>query len=132
MPQVVPLQALPNQSLQIPLDSNQWDISLKAANGFIAATFTLNGVIVQENVHLVSQQMILQYDYEENGNFALITQNDEIPDYTQFGITQQLTYLSQAELLAVRTNEPVIITAADFDPEGALPLRFSPQGYVLA
>lgn len=131
--QNVPLQNLPNQELSIPLDNNQWDISLRSANGTIAATFTLNGIVLIENVRVVAGMRMLPYKYLENGNFALITQSFEIPDYTKFGITQSLLYFSQDELNAVRNFNPVIITANDFDPNaGSLPLRFAPQGYILA
>lgn len=54
-------------------------------------------------------------------------------DYTKFGSTQTLVYVSEAELNVLRTpGRPVIWTEADFDPNGALPLRFKPQGYTEA
>jgi hypothetical protein len=37
-----------------------------------------------------------------------------------------------AELEVIRQSPPAIITASDFDPNGALPLRFMPEGYTLA
>lgn len=47
---------------------------------------------------LISYAFLIPYRYLENGNFVLLTANEEYPDYTQFGITQLLIYLPQAEL----------------------------------
>lgn len=129
--QLITIQALPNQKFSIPLDSNEWGISIKDANGAICFSLTLNGSIVIENIRAVAGMRIIPAQYEEAGNFALITQDQEIPDYTQFGITQSLVYISQDELNAIRSDNPIPITASDFDPLGALPLRFAPQGYTL-
>lgn len=133
--QNIPLQALPNQSMQVPIDDNQWDISLKLTNGTISVTISLNEILLVENVRIVANTLILPYRYEENnnGNFVLSTQSFNIPDYTQFSITQMLFYITPEELTTARNSVPVIITADDFDPAaGTLPLRFAPQGYRLA
>lgn len=121
--------------MQVPIDDNQWDISLRLTNGTISTTISLNQVVIVENLRVVANSLILPYLYEEsgNGNFILSTQNFQIPDYTQFSITQMLFYITPDELTAARNSVPTIITADDFDPAaGTLPLRFAPQGYTLA
>lgn len=130
--QIIPLQAIANQTLTIQVDDNQWVIGVRDANGNIAVSLFLNGAAVVENARAVSGMRIIQSKYQEAGNFVISTQNQEIPDFTKFGVTQFLLYFSQAEVDAIRSNPPVIWTASDFDPAGAIPLRFSPQGYVLA
>lgn len=129
--QVVPTQALPIQKFSVLLDNNEWDITLRLTIETISATLSLNGTIVLENTRVVAGYKIIPYKYEENGNFVLLTQNYEIPNYTKFGVTQALVYISPDELEVVRSFDPTYITAADFDPNGALPLRFAPQGYTL-
>lgn len=131
--QNIPTQTIPNQEFSIVLDDNQWDITLKTTNGAVAVTLALNQVTVIENLRAVANTRIIPSEYEEAGNFAITTLNQAVPDYTQFGVTQNLIYISEAELEALRTpSSSPIITASDFDPLGALPLRFAPAGYVLA
>ena len=130
--QPLPIQALPNQSLTVILDNNRWDISLRAVNGAVAASLTRNGVIIAQNTRVVAGMRILPYEYQEDGNFVVVTQNGQIVDYTQFNVTQSLIYVSQDELDALRIAPPAIITAAFFNPLAELPLRFAPQGYTLA
>lgn len=130
--QNIPIQAIPNQKFSVPLDGNQWDVAIRAVNGSIAVTLTLNGAVVIENMHIVSGMRIIPSRYEESGNFTLITVNFEVPDYTKFGTTQQLLYASAIELTAQRIPTPGVLTVADFDQNAALPLRLFPQGYTLA
>lgn len=127
--QLVPIQAVPNQQLFTILDSNNWGISIKTTNGCICVSLVLNNVVVVDNARAVAGEKIIPSQYEENGNFAFLTQSFQVPDYTQFGVTQNLFYASAAELVTLRTPEAPPLTAAFFNPIAALPLRFSPQGY---
>lgn len=128
----IPIKAIPNQQLLVVLDNNQWGIDIKSTNGTISVALTLNGVDVADNARAVGGGFIIQQQYKEAGNFAILCQNFLVPDYTQFGITQFLTYFSAAELVLLRAEPPPPITADFFNPIAALPLRFAPQGYTLA
>lgn len=128
----VPLQAIPNQSMFLTIDDNQWEIVLRTTNGTVSASLSRNGVEILSNTPVVAGMRIIPYRYLESGNFALITQLEEVADYTKFGVTQFLLYISQAEIDAARADKPVLFTANTFDPNGGLPLRFKPKGYVLA
>jgi len=128
----IPLQPLPNQSFFITLDDNQWNFTLKTTNGVVSASISLNGVVIVSNVRCVANQVIIPSVYLESGNFLFLTQNFQLPDYTQFGITQRLVYVTALELESFRAPIVPPITAADFSPLAALPLRFKPEGYTLA
>lgn len=130
--QQIPLQAIPNQKFNLLIDGNQWVIELKTTNGCTSASITLNGVVVVENARAAAAAKIIPAKYQENGNFVFVTQNSELPDYTQFGVTQRLIYFSAAELTLLREKPEPPITTNYFNPIAALPLRFSPQGYILA
>jgi len=130
--QIIPLAALPNQKLTAILDGNRWDISVKLVRGNIAVSLTKNSAVVIQNVRVVGGARILQSRYQEDGNFAILASNESVLDYTQFGVTQYLVYISQAELAALSAKPRDLITAAFFNPLGELPLRFAPQGYELA
>lgn len=130
--QTIPIQAIPNQQFSIVLDNNRWDISLKTTNGTVSCSLARNGVSIVENARAVAGMRIIPAIYQEAGNFAIISQNQQIPEYTQFNVTQFMIYLSSADLDLIRVPAPLPITASYFDPLGALPLRFAPQGYELA
>jgi len=128
--QNVPLQAVPNQQFAVALDDNQWDITLKTTNGTVSVTMLRNGEVIVENARAVAGMRIIPCIYQEDGNFVIVTQNQEVPEYSKFGVTQFMIYLSASELDEIRVPIPSLITQSYFDPLGALPLRFAPQGYV--
>ena len=129
---VVPIQQLPNQSFSVALDGNQWDFVLKTAEDTTVASLTLNSVDILDSARCVAGSFIIPSEYEEAGNFFFVTQNYQLPYYTQFNVTQSLIYISATELMALRQPKALPITAADFNPIAALPLRFAPQGYSAA
>lgn len=130
--QLLPIQALPNQSFSVQLDNNQWAWTIEVANDGIAVTLSLNGNVVISGLNIAGGARIIPSEYEEAGNFVLVTIDQEVPDYTQFGTGQQLVYLSAAELALIRVPPPPVLTPAYFDPNAALPLRIFPQGYTQA
>lgn len=132
MPQNVPLQAIPSQSFSITLDGNLFEIGMHVTNGCMSTSMIINGVDVIDNVRTVAGSPLIPSKYQEAGNFMFLTQNQALPDYTQFGTSQVLLYFTAAELAAFRLPPVPPVTAAFFNPFGALPLRFAPQGYVLA
>jgi hypothetical protein len=129
----LPIQALPSQEFQAVLDGNAWDLTISTTNGVMSMTLVLNGNTVIENTRCVAGAFVIPSQYEESGNFLFLTANNQLPDYTLFGSTQSLIYVSAAELIVFRTPPASpVITAADFNPIAALPLRFAPQNYELA
>lgn len=98
----VPLQAVPNQQLSIQLGLFRYDLTVKQAAGVMSASVVRDGVTILENVRLVAGTPLLPYAYQEDGNFALTTNDGDLPDYTQFGITQYLVYLTAEELATLR------------------------------
>lgn len=114
----VPVQAIPNQTLSIQLDNNQYDIHIVATTatttdtgqGQVAGEVNTVITIVRNNVTIVSGframsgYPIIPYQYLEDGNFAFLTDNDDYPDYRKFGITQSLIYASASELETIRAT----------------------------
>lgn len=96
------LAALPNQALSIQLDERFYEIEIREANGVMAATITRDGAAVVSNLRVTPGTPLLPYQYQEAGNFILLTDDDALPDWAQFGTTQFLVYVSDAELAAYR------------------------------
>lgn len=130
--QQIPLKAIPNQAFNSLLDNNSWDFVIRSTNGVMSVTLSLNSELVIDNMRAVAGSFVIPSLYQEAGNFIFITANNQLPDYRLFGITQSLIYASADELAVLRTPAAPPITEAYFNPIAALPLRFKPQGYVLA
>lgn len=102
----IPLQAVPSQTLSILLDGNNYDIRLHSCDStpqtfgtaIMTVSITRNGTLIVDNVRATPGFPIIGYPYLLEGNFVIITRNDEYPNYNFFGINQYLIYASQAEL----------------------------------
>lgn len=101
------IQPIANQTLSGSWDGiNNYEITLKSCGSVTAATITRSSATEEltelvSNIICVAGTPLLPYGYLENGNFMFLTLNDELPNYTQFGATQQLIYASEAELEAI-------------------------------
>jgi len=104
MPQLVPLKAVPNQSLSIRLENRRYDIQIQQATGVMAATISRDSEKLVDSMRCVVGVGLLPYEYLEDnsGNFFFQTEQENLPDYNEFGITQFLYYFSDAELQELR------------------------------
>jgi hypothetical protein len=126
----LPIQSVPNQSFSTILDSNNWNIVIKTVEDTTVVSLTLNGTDIIDGARAAAGALIIPSQYEESGNFFFTTANFELPFYTFFNISQSLIYVSAVELVAFRTLPESPIKASFFNPIAALPLRFSPVGYL--
>lgn len=116
----IPLTNIPNQSLNIVLDGNNYVIRIHACgdstisasvaslrtlgNGILAVDIIRNDVVIVTGMRAVSGTPLIPYTYLEDGNFIFITQNDQYPNWRLLGINQFLLFASQAELDALRNG----------------------------
>lgn len=98
----IAIEAIPNQSLSINLDDGLYNITLKSTNGCMSADIVRDGETILSGERIAAGTPLIPYRYLESGNFMLLTDDDDLPDYTKFGITQTLIYATQAELEALR------------------------------
>lgn len=101
---IVPLAPIPNQSFNIFLDNNEWDFTIYTVGNVMAADVVLNGTLILSGQRLTPVTPVIPYRYLENGNFAFVTANFDYPDYTMFGASQSLVYVSPDELEAIRAS----------------------------
>lgn len=114
---LITLSNIPNQSFSVSVDNNFYDLTIKqiagqntylngvfvgATNVIMACSITRNNVLIEEGSRIIQGIGLMPYQYQEQGNFVLVTANDEYADYQQFGISQFLYYLSNSELAAIR------------------------------
>jgi len=97
----IQLQAIPNQSLTTLLDGDIYNISIHETSGTMSISISRNNLNLISGFRLVSGSLTIPYDYLQKGNFSLITDNNEYPYYTLFGITQFLIFASKSEIEAI-------------------------------
>lgn len=95
---------VPNQQFTARLDGARYTITLKTAQGVTLASILRDGVPVVESVRVLAGELIIPYQYKENGNFGIITENNALPNWEQFGISQFFYYFTPAELAEFRNG----------------------------
>ena len=94
----IPLDSVPNQSLGVTLDENRWQLEFKEAQGVMCVTISLNEALLLSNQRLVANAPMIPYEYLQGfGGFILLTDNDELPYWTDFGLRHTLVYYSEDE-----------------------------------
>ena len=101
----IPLANVPNQSFTIRLNSASYNLRVHdCGNGVTTMDIVINEVPLITGARVVSNYPIIGYDYLEDGNFMIQTQNYEYPDYTKYGVTQYLIFATQAEIEAINAS----------------------------
>lgn len=98
----IPLAATANQEFSTTLDERFYDFRIVYAGGCMAVTISRDSVLLVENLRIVAGTPLLPYAYQEAGNFVLTTQDGDLPDFAQFGVTQALLYVTADEIAALR------------------------------
>lgn len=102
--QVLNLINIPSQSLSARLDEVHTTIRIKQGRGIMLADIEQDGAFIVQGMRLVAGLPIIPLRRLESGNFMLLTDNGELPDYTKFGISQKLIYINKNEVEAIRNG----------------------------
>lgn len=112
----VPITNVPNQSFTIEAGGNIYDITIRLCatatqnpplyydSPIMAMDIITNNVTTILGQRLVCGYPVIPYRYLESGNFVFVTQNDDLPDWNQFGITQFLVYATSDEIASLRAG----------------------------
>lgn len=101
----IPLQAVPNQSLSVVVDGINYELEVKTAVNVTVITVTRDNELIITSTRAVFGTPILPYRYLEDGNFIFTcTTDDTLPIYTNFGVTQFLSFYTADELEAIRNG----------------------------
>jgi hypothetical protein len=101
MATIIPIQATANQSFTTQLGDDRYALTLKLSVNCMVMSIERNEVVIIEGTRVLAGEPVIPYHYREAGNFLLTTQDDELPDWQQFNITQFLIFLSAAEIEAI-------------------------------
>lgn len=99
----VNLQQLANQELTITLENARYVLRVVETNSSMALT------IIKDDVTFIQNALLMANDFQlrtnlvdpDSGNFFFDVQNESLPDWRQFGVTQFLRYLTSDELEAL-------------------------------
>lgn len=100
----IPLKAIERQNFTIMLDNKLFDITIKECNGIMAATIIRGDELLVSNRRICAGVPLIPEGHLEEGNFAFITDDDNLPYYTRFETTDVLLYASAAEVEAIRNQ----------------------------
>src|SRR5208282_3665765 len=102
MPQIIPLQAIPNQTLQIQLNNQLCTINVQQFAFGLFLTLYLGPTLIVASVLCQNARLIVRDLYFGfSGDLAFVdTQGINNPDFTGLGSRYQLFYLLPSDLAA--------------------------------
>lgn len=99
--QVIELAQIPNLSFTITLEGIRWDVRIKQAVNSMIMDLSADGVVIVSGARLVAGSPVIPYAYlQGDGNFMVLTELDEIPNWERFSIDQLLVYATFDEISA--------------------------------
>ena len=103
--QLVTIDPVPSQKFIVPLGGNDYSLSIYSIDGHMAYDLSIDNELIVSGFKLVNDIPLLPYRYQElNGNLLLSLPDDELPDYSKFGLSQFLYYLDAAESASYRAT----------------------------
>lgn len=102
----IPIAAVPRQQFTLQIAPNYYGLNIVIANNIMAVSLSRNDEIIVTGFRVVAGTLVLPYEYQEqlSGNFLFTTADGEYPDYTQFGISQKLIFITNDELELYRAS----------------------------
>jgi hypothetical protein len=96
---MIPIERLPNQELTLNIDGTRWLLRLKVARSSMICDVLRDDEPLVLGQRIAVGTPIIPYRYLAGaGNFILLVDGEALPDWQQFGVTQQLAYVAPGEL----------------------------------
>lgn len=100
--QIIDITQVPNQSFTITLDGVRWDLTIKQATSSMFMDAVADDVPIVTGQRIVAGTPIIPYEYlAQDGNFLIMTENDELPNWERFEVDQVLIYATFDEIVAI-------------------------------
>lgn len=93
----IPIEATPNQTLNINLDDIDYTLTVKTILGITYMSVTADGEPVISLAKVIPNQNVIPYRHLTSniGNFVFEQEGDNYPNYQDFGDTVLLKYISK-------------------------------------
>ena len=95
---------LPNQRFTVVLERTLYEIDVKTigsgANQITLMSVTRANEVIIRNQRVLPNENVIPYGYQFDGfgNFRFVTDSDNYPVYTEFGVSVILTYFTAGEI----------------------------------
>jgi len=99
----IAIDVLSSQRFTFTAGGNNYKLKIYSIDGHMSYDLFINSIEIVAGFKIVNDIPLLPYPHQEvNGNILLQIPEDEIPDYTRFGLSQFLYYLTEDETTAYR------------------------------
>lgn len=99
---LIELAQVPNQSFSVTLEGVRWDITIKQAREVMVVDLVRDSIEILRGQRIVAGTPIIPYrNLQGDGNFLLLTDGDELPNWERFEVDQQLIYANAAEIAVI-------------------------------
>lgn len=132
--QVIALSAVQNQQFTVTLDNNRYEIAIYLTDDVMCCDINCNDVQLTTGMRAQPGAPLIPFQFLQglNGNFFIVTSDDDYPNYNDFGTTQYLIYLSYVEFVAAGKSVPSItfltLNAEPFTPVVGILLEVGDNG----
>jgi len=98
--QTIAIAAVSSQTFSTTLNNVLYNFAIYYTQNGMCYDLSIGGLAVVTGQRIVTGWYLIPFTcYEQgNGNFFLLTENNTLPDYTQFGTTQILIWLTGTEI----------------------------------
>lgn len=100
--QTIPLSALPNQNFTVTLGNDTYNFTINTCVNITTVTLFRDQQVIILGERVPPLTSIIPYEYLASGNFFFLTQDEEYPIYSKFGVSQFLLYATQDEITTFR------------------------------
>ena len=104
MVQLINLVANANQSFTLIIDNHRYEVTIRSSFSGVCVDLVVDDLMVVSGVRILPKEPMVPYDYMTSGNFVLLTEMDQLPDFREFGTTQFLFYVDQETLKKMQTS----------------------------
>lgn len=102
MTRLIELENIPNQSFNIVVEQDSYDITIRTIGELTYVSITRNSEVILSNARAMPNQNIIlsTYLFQTFGNFRFISSNnEEYPYYQNFGVSTFFHYVTKAEVV---------------------------------
>lgn len=89
------LNAIPNQTFQLIIGQNNFQLTIKTLRENTYMSITINEQKISENIRCFSNDIVYPYNYDIPTVFCWLCQDMKDPHYTEFGTLHKLLYISE-------------------------------------
>lgn len=89
------LNAIPNQTFQLIIGQNNFQLTIKTLRENTYMSITINEQKISENIRCFSNDIVYPYNYDIPTVFCWLCQDMKDPYYTKFGTLHKLLYISE-------------------------------------